>query len=140
MSNSSKANSPVQFPTMLEYFWDWDGLSDRSREMQPNVNVRDLPKKYELKIAVPGFKRKDFRIEIEHGEMTITAESNSKENKDGEMFSRREFACSSVCGTFRLPEDIDEHKINAKYKRGILTIELKKPGNGSVVKQKVKIS
>jgi len=139
MSNSKKTNDPVQFPSMLEYFWDWDGLSDRSKEMQPNVNVRDLPNKYEMKIAIPGFKRKDLRIEIEHGQMTIIGESNSSENKDGAIFSRREFACSSVCGTFRLPEDIDEDKISAKYKRGILAIKLKKPGNGSVLKHKVDI-
>jgi len=139
MSNSSKTNVPVQFPTMLEYFWDLDGLSNRSKEMQPTVNVRDLPKKYELKIAAPGFKKKDFSIGIEHGQMTINAQSNSAEDKDGEIFSRREFSCSSIYGTFTLPEDINEDKISAEYKRGILTIKLKKPGNGSVLKQQVKI-
>jgi len=139
MSNSIKTNRPVEFPTMLDYFWDLDDLSDRSKNMQPAVNVRDLPRKYELKIAVPGFKRKDLRISIEDGQLSIIGESNAEENKDGETFSRREFACSSVCGIFKLPDDINEDKISAKYKRGILTIKLKKPGNGSELKQKVRV-
>ena len=93
----------------------------------PAVNVLDLDDKFLVEMAVPGFKKSDFNVDLDNKLLTISAEHKT-ENEDNvdDLYTRKEFGYSSFQRTFTLPEIIDNEKIVAKYEDGILKVALPK--------------
>lgn len=94
----------------------------------PAVNIKETKENFHVELAVPGKKKEDFNIEIDHDILTISSEEKKEhEEKDEEgRYTRREFGYSSFKRAFTLPENIDAKNINAKYEEGILKIDLPK--------------
>lgn len=94
----------------------------------PAVNVKETDDEYRLEVAAPGMSKKDFKVEVDNGVITISAEREvSNESKD-DGYTRREFSYESFQRAFSLPDGADDNKISAKYNDGILYISLpKKP-------------
>ena len=79
-------------------------------------------------MAVPGMKKEDFQIEVNNNVLTIRSEvKNEQEKKEGETYTRREFSYQSFYRSFNLNhQEVDESKIKATYKDGILSVVLPK--------------
>jgi len=93
----------------------------------PAVNVNEEPEKYALTIAAPGLEKKDFKMVIEDGIMTISAEKEEKSERPGK-YNRREYNYSSWTRSFTLPDDANELAIKAEYKNGELKIDVPRTG------------
>jgi HSP20 family protein len=92
----------------------------------PAINVMEGKNEFKLDVAAPGFRKEDFKIEVNNGFMTISGETKmEKEDKD-EMFTRREFSFNTFTRSFTLPENAKTDLISAKYTDGILHITLPK--------------
>ena len=93
----------------------------------PAVNVLDMDDKFLVEMAVPGFKKSDFDINLDNKLLTISGENRTEnEETEDDSYTRREFGYSSFQRTFTLPEIIDSEKIVAKYEDGILKVALPK--------------
>lgn len=81
-----------------------------------NVQRQENEEKYELQFLVPGLNKKDINIVVEEDFLKV------KYNKPEDS--------SSYMGTFErtysLPEDVDDKKIDAKIKDGILYMNFPK--------------
>jgi len=93
---------------------------------KPAVNIREDDKNYVLDFAIPGFDKKDLKIDMNEDVLTISSETNneSEESKDG--YSRKEFSYKAFSRSFYVPENVNREKIEANYKDGILTVSLPK--------------
>ena len=89
----------------------------------PPVNVNEEPEKYRLMIATPGLEKKDIRLGIEEGIMTISAEKEEKSEGQGK-YNRREYNYTNWTRSFTLPDDANELAIKAEYKNGELKIDV----------------
>jgi HSP20 family protein len=110
---------------------DWMDWTNRNfsetNTTLPSVNIKEGKDGYEIELAAPGFTKKDFRIELFHGELTISSEKrNEKETKDGQIFTKREFSYQSFSRSFTLPNTVDNEQISAKYDNGILKVVVPK--------------
>lgn len=105
----------------------------------PSANVKELEDRFEVELAIPGFDKKEVSIELNDSVLTISSErSDEHEEKEGH-YSRREFQYSSFSRSFRLPDNVKEDDINAKFKNGVLLVEI--PKNQELKKRKsIKIS
>src|SRR5690554_4218806 len=93
----------------------------------PSVNIKENSDDYIVEMAVPGFDKKDVKIELENNTLTISSDKKTdSETKEGEKYARREFSYQSFCRTFTLPETVEGEKIAAKYDNGILHISIPK--------------
>ncbi len=94
----------------------------------PSVNLLETNTKIKVELAAPGMKLEDFKIEIENGVLLISSEKKEEkeEIKKKNNYIRKEFNYQSFCRTFSLPETINENKIKANYKDGILHVVIKK--------------
>jgi HSP20 family protein len=94
----------------------------------PAVNIKETKESFEVEMAAPGMSKKDFTVELEGNQLTITAEKNEhQEETDGDRFSRREFSYQSFQRSFTLSKDVvDGEKIKAKYEDGILRLMIPK--------------
>jgi len=126
----------------MEDFWTADKFFNQpffNGETLPAVNIRENKNHYELEVAAPGFKKEDFKVTTENGLLTISAETSMEKNEEKEKYTRREFSCASFTRTFTLPENVVADDIVAKYRDGLLNIELKKSGKSLVAKKEVKV-
>ena len=92
----------------------------------PKVNIKESDEAYVLDMAVPGFKKSDFKIGLENEKLSISAEIKVEEGEKEANFTRKEFSYESFKRTFILPETVDEGAINANYNNGILTVSIPK--------------
>ncbi len=97
------------------------------RTSVPAVNVKETEDEYKIEVAVPGMKKEDFKVEVNNNVLTISAEDKKEEKTDDEGYTRREFHYTSFCRSFAIPKnEVDESKVKAEYKDGLLTIKLQK--------------
>ena len=129
-----KRNSPslFNFPSFFDDFAtrDFWGLNNFSSENStlPSVNIAESTDQYTLEMAAPGMEKKDFKVELNDDVLTISAEKEMKhEEQNDDKIVRREFGYQSFKRTFRLAKEVvDESKIKASYKDGILRLDIPK--------------
>ena len=92
----------------------------------PKVNIKETADAFMVEMAVPGLKKSDFHIDIDNQVLSISTEIKEENEHQEENYTRREFGYSSFKRTFTLPESVNDEKINASYKEGILNIHLPK--------------
>lgn len=90
----------------------------------PAANVKETEKAFHIELAVPGMEKEDFQIELNVDLLTVKTEKKEENKEEGERFSKREFSIRSFERSFRLPDNIDFEKINARYQNGILKLEI----------------
>lgn len=92
------------------------------------VDVKETENSYEFVMNVPGFKKEDINISVDNGVLSVKShkeESVEKTEEDGKYIFR-ERSASSVKRAFKLPENTDSSKIEAKMEDGILSISIPK--------------
>lgn len=92
----------------------------------PAVNIREAEKEFFIEVAAPGLSKKDFKIAIENGMLTISAEKKVEKEEKEKEFTRKEFSYTNFTRSFMLPENINEEKIEAHYEDGVLKLQLLK--------------
>lgn len=112
-------------------FFDLDLFGDRfnpAKSSLPAVNIAEDGKNYIVDVVAPGFKKEDFKINVEDDMLTISAESKheSEEGGRGKEYTRREYSYSSFTRSFRLPDNAKDDSIAARYNDGVLEITIPK--------------
>jgi HSP20 family protein len=92
----------------------------------PKVNIKETDEAFVLEMAVPGFKKSDFVLDVENDELSISADLRTESTEQEEGYTRREFGFNSFKRTFALPDSAEEAGIKASYTQGILAIEIPK--------------
>jgi HSP20 family protein len=133
-------SSPLDrfFKNDFSDFWDGDSLTT-----VPPINVTEEKNNYLVSMAVPGFKKEDFDIDLDGDLLTISCEketdTDGREREPG-TFSRREYNYSSFSRTVTLPDHADNAGIKAKYDDGVLKLTIpKKPEAQKMSSKKIQI-
>ncbi|HWY36292.1 MAG TPA: Hsp20/alpha crystallin family protein [Nitrosopumilaceae archaeon] len=135
------------FPTLLSDLFD-NGrfLNNRWFEKEfdqslPAVNIKENSKEFAVEFAAPGFKKSDFKINVEENVLTISAEKESEKNEESESYTRKEFSYNSFSRSFTLPQTVIADKIDAKYNDGILKLSIpKKEETKTLPKKEIKVA
>jgi HSP20 family protein len=108
---------------------------------QPSSNIIETEKAFRIELAAPGLDKKDFLINIENDQLTISVEKEKEEVTENEKYTRREFGYTSFQRSFNLSEHVNTEDISAAYENGVLAIILpKKEIAETVLKRKIEIS
>ncbi len=117
-------------PGFTDDFFGKDFLADffdsSVNKTIPEVNVKENAENFKIEVAAPGLAKNDFKIEINNNVLTISSEKEAKNEEENEKFIRREFSYSSFQRSFSLPESVNQEKIKATHKDGILFVEIPK--------------
>lgn len=107
-------------------FIDFDDNESRLALRLPAVNINENEKEFKIEMAAPGLERKDFKVEVENGVLSISSEKEEESNEEKKNYTRREYSYSSFSRSFTIPENSLPDKISAKYENGVLNITLPK--------------
>ncbi|AOF87477.1 hsp20/alpha crystallin family protein [Hydrogenophaga sp. RAC07] len=88
---------------------------------------------YAVKAEIPGVKKDDIDVRIDGNMVTISAEVKTEkdEKTDGGRILRQERQEGYASRTFSLACPVDEAKVQARYKDGILELTLPKKADTS---------
>jgi HSP20 family protein len=89
----------------------------------PNIEVSENDKDVKVTAEVPGLDEKDIEVELANGTLVISGEKKTETEDKDRLFSERYY------GRFerRIPvEDVDEDKVSAAFKNGVLTVTMPK--------------
>jgi HSP20 family protein len=131
---------PISFSNLIDRFFE-DSIAQRggSSMFVPGVDIMEKEKSFEIHVAVPGMEKDDFKIDLNDSILTVSGERKFKnEKKEGEYYSI-ETQYGSFSRSFTLPENVDAHKIDAKYVNGVLQISLPKDEK-KILKQTIKVN
>ena len=92
------------------------------------TDIREVDGGYELDVELPGYKKEDVNVELEKGNLTISAsqEVNNDEKDENGNYIRRERRCGSCRRTFYVGENISTEDIKAKFEDGVLKLVVPK--------------
>ena len=91
------------------------------------TDVKELDDAYEVMVDLPGFNKEDIHLELNDGNLTISAvKSLDKENESKGNYIRRERVVGNMQRSFYVGENLTEEDIHAKYENGILTLDIPK--------------
>lgn len=117
----------MQSDNMPSVFSDFFG-DFFSSPKYPSVDISEDDGKYTIVMDVAPYKKENVKVEVDKHVLTISSDEvkeNKSEDKDRKYISK-EIERVSFSRSFSLSEDIDEEKITAESKDGMLTIELPK--------------
>jgi HSP20 family protein len=119
----------------MEPFWRrelrWTGT--------PAVDITETEKAYEITAELPGMDEKSIELKVVKGALTIKGEKQEEkeEKKKDYYLHERRFGAFERC--FDLPEGVDADKIEASFKKGVLTVILPKKPEAQKPEKKIEV-
>jgi HSP20 family protein len=95
-------------------------------EVMPRVDETEDEKAFHIQVELPGMDREDVDITLANGMLMIRGEKKREDEEKGKDFYRKERSFGSFRRTLPIPAEVDESKIDASFKKGVLYIELPK--------------
>ncbi|MDE2465544.1 MAG: Hsp20/alpha crystallin family protein [Alphaproteobacteria bacterium] len=108
----------------VEPFWS----RAASWATEPAVDIVEKEKTYEISAELPGMDEKNIEVKLVNGSIMIKGEkAEERESKKKDYYlHERSFGTFERC--FAVPEGVDADKVEAQFKKGVLTVTLpKKP-------------
>lgn len=103
----------------------WPKLIGRD-ELFPEIDETEDDKAIHISIELPGMDESDIDVSLAGRELTVRGEKKQEEELKEKDYFLRERTYGSFRRTIDLPVDIDERGIEAKFKKGVLSLKLPK--------------
>ena len=94
---------------------------------RPAVDIYECETAVVLKAELPGIKKEDVSVEVKDNVLTIKGERKAESEIKEEKYYRRERTYGSFSRSFNLQYTVNPDKIKARFKDGVLEIEVPKP-------------
>lgn len=108
------------------FFEGFPSASLEGEAWLPTVDLSEKKDKVIVKAEIPGMEAKDFDISVDGRYLSIKGEKKEESEKSEENYYRKESQYGYFNRRVELPAEVDDSDVEAKYKRGVLKIELKK--------------
>lgn len=107
-------------------FWNDDEQEMSVPTWRPATDILETKDEYVFKMELPGISREEVNIEIEDGTLTVKGEKKEEQEVEKDNFHRYERCYGSFSRSFSLPKNINDTKIVANMKNGILELRIPK--------------
>ncbi|MCS7190955.1 MAG: Hsp20/alpha crystallin family protein [Fimbriimonadales bacterium] len=115
---------------LFNRFFDWRPTLATPTELEfsPALDVYETPEEFVVFVTAPGVAEKDLHVELSNNTLTVSGERKALiegENVQAHYVSRMGgYGKFSV--SYTLPVPIDENKVRAVYRNGVLEVRLPK--------------
>lgn len=92
----------------------------------PAVDVRETDSAYVFTAELPGMSKDDVRITLENKVLTIAGERKFDSEEKKNDYHRIERSYGAFSRSFSLPGEVDQDSVKAKFKDGLLSVEIAK--------------
>jgi len=109
-------------PTLGKPFDDGTTFGD----WMPAMDVEETDKEYLVKVDLPDMKKEDLKIGIVDGVLSLEGERKQEKEEKGRTFHRIERSYGKFLRRLELPTDVEEQKVKAEFKDGVVSVHLPK--------------
>ncbi len=92
----------------------------------PVVDVTESPEEFLVTAELPGVAKEEVKVSIKDGVLVIRGERRQEKEEKGKQFHRVERMYGTFMRSFAMPEGVDEAKVMAEHKDGMLMVHLPK--------------
>lgn len=106
--------------------------SNRGQELittgdwSPRVDISETDNEFVVKAEIPEVKKEDVKVSVDNGVLTIQGERKQEKEEKGGKSHRVERYYGSFVRSFTLPDNVDETKVKATFKDGMLNLKIPK--------------
>jgi HSP20 family protein len=120
------------FDRFFEGF-DWEPfgkteLSAAGTALMPKVDVSETGEAIHVTAELPGMKEDDIDVTLSDGNLVIRGEKKAEKEDKQKNYHRIERSYGSFQRSIPLPAEVDDKKVDASFKNGVLNIVLPKTG------------
>ena len=120
-------------------FWSTPVSRWVSGVMVPELDVRENDAAVVVEAELPGVDEKDITVTVANGYLTIKGEKRNESEQSEESYYVAERSFGSFQRSLRLPDSIDESKIDASFDKGVLKITAPKRADAQKSERKIPI-
>ena len=131
---------------MFERFDDdrprWPGVLRRAggaSTVVPELDVHENSKSVVVEAELPGVEEKDVTVTLANGCLTIEGEKRDQREEQGETYYRSERSFGAFERCLRMPDTIDENKVEARFDKGVLRITAAKKPDAVKAERRIEI-
>jgi HSP20 family protein len=125
----------------FEHGWPrWPALLRREGVITvPELDVRENINSIVVEAELPGVDEKDVTVTLVNGVLTIKGEKKQEKEEKGENYYLAERSFGSFERAIRLPDTVDEAKVEAKFDKGVLRVTAAKKPEAVKAERKIEI-
>lgn len=113
-------------PMGLDPFDDLDNFFSLQRNFIPAVDVYQDKDNVYVESPLAGINPKDVSVSVENDILTIEGKSEKKSEVDEKNYYRKEIRTGGFHRAIALPASVNNEKVSAEFKNGILKVILPK--------------
>jgi HSP20 family protein len=98
----------------------------RGFPLTAHMDVKETDKEIVVEAELPGIDDKDISLSLQDGILTIKGEKKLERDEEKENYRMMERRHGSFQRSVRLPETVDEDKVEASFNNGVLKVSLPK--------------
>lgn len=117
------AEKTVAVPSGQQVATEREGTRAQERYMVPPVDIYETSESLVLIADLPGVAKEDLNLRVDNNVLTLQGKSSHAAS--GEAIYR-EYELVNFFRQFELSEQVDQEKIAADFKQGVLTLQLPK--------------
>jgi HSP20 family protein len=102
----------------------WPTWRGREEEFTPPFNFYEKDGEYHLTAELPGINKDDISIDIDNDTLTIRGKKSFQREDEGADFYFSESRYGSFSRSIRLPGKVDEDRMEATFKDGVLKVKM----------------
>ncbi len=107
--------------------------------MWPELDVHDDAKQLTVEVDLPGVEEKDVNVTLANGLLTIKGEKKSQREEKKNNYYVSERSYGSFERSIRMPDTIDENKLEARFDKGVLRIFAQKKPEAVPIEKRIEI-
>jgi HSP20 family protein len=105
----------------------------------PAVDFTEIDKAYEVTAELPGMDEKNIEVKLVNHTLTIKGEKRDEKEETKKDYYMHERSFGSFQRTFAVPEGIDTDKVEASFRKGVLTVTLPKNAEAEKAEKKITV-
>lgn len=95
-------------------------------DWSPAVDIEENKEEYLITADLPGVEKKDIKVTLKNNVLAIEGTKRAEKKDETETFHRVERFYGNFFRSFVLPEGINDQKILAQFKDGVLIVHVPK--------------
>jgi HSP20 family protein len=108
--------------------------------MVPDLDVHENDKSMTIEVELPGVEEKDVTVTFNNGYLTIKGEKKTEREEKKENYYVAERSFGSFERSLRLPDTLDESRIEARFEKGVLKVTAPKRPDALKAERKIEIA
>ncbi|MFO8930418.1 Hsp20/alpha crystallin family protein [Legionella pneumophila serogroup 1] len=130
---------PKDLNQVLEHFFKepTDSSFIDTGAWAPAVDIKEEKDKFIVVADIPGVNKEDIKVSLTNNVLTIQGQRQFEKSENKDNYSRMERVQGQFYRRFSLPQSVDESKIEASYKHGVLHVAI--PKKESTVEKQIEV-